>query len=272
MKKIIFLDIDGTLCDIHGTVPQSAIMAVQTARKNGHKVYLCTGRSKGEIYEKIFDIGFDGLIGAAGAYVESDNEVLYHKSIDDNTIHSLVEYLQENKIVFVLETNHGVFMQNNDIKILEELFKAIKGESRNESEENMGILKSIGNVSQASEVNKVLFFCSSKSIQEIQDQFKENLLVMPSSIIDFGGISGEISDKNINKSTGIQIVLEHLGITREAVIAMGDGPNDVEMLEFANIGIAMGNALDQLKQHADEVTDSVSENGIYNSFKKHELI
>lgn len=272
MKKIIFLDIDGTLCDINGIVPQSAITAIQTARQNGHKVYLCTGRSKGEIYEKIFDIGFDGLVGAAGAYVECDNEVIYHKSIEDSIVNKLVGYLKENKIAFVLETNKGVYIQDEDIKILQDIFKASKVINNNETEDYLGILKPIGNDLEASDVNKVLFFNSSRSIQEIQEEFKDNLLVLPSSIEAIKEVSGEISDKNINKSTGMQIVLDNIGKTKDAIIAIGDGPNDIEMLEFANIGIAMGNASEQLKQIADEVTDSVAENGIYNSFKKYELI
>lgn len=272
MKKLIFTDIDGTLCDRNGVVPQSAIVAIQTARQNGHQVFLCTGRSKGEIYEKIFDIGFDGLIGGAGAYVECENKVLFHKCIDDNIVKELVDYFNTHKIAFVLESNKGVYMQEEDVEILKKIFKASNVENNDQAEEFMGILKPIGTAVEAEYVNKILFFNSSIGIAELQEAWKENLLVLPNSIGGFGDVSGEISDKNINKATGIQIVLEHLGKTKEAVIAIGDGPNDVEMLEFAGVGIAMGNSSEQLKLHADEITDLLSENGLYNSFKKHELI
>ena len=69
-KKIIFLDVDGTLCNDKGLVPESAAIAVKKARKNGHLVYLCTGRSKAEIYDFIMDIGFDGIIGAGGGLLK----------------------------------------------------------------------------------------------------------------------------------------------------------------------------------------------------------
>jgi Cof subfamily protein (haloacid dehalogenase superfamily) len=272
MERLIFIDVDGTLCDLYGTVPKSAIDAIQEARKNGHKVFLCTGRSKGEIYEKILEIGFDGLVCAAGAYVECENKVLFHKSIEDNLTKELVDYLKENKIAFVLESNSGVFIENEDIKVLQKLFASSGLADNNEAEDYMGILKPIGDSSKAFEVNKVLFFNSGIGIAELHERWKEHFIILPNSIGAFGGASGEISDKNINKSTGMQIVLDHYGKTKEIVMAIGDGPNDVEMLEFAQIGIAMGNASKELKQHADEVTNTISENGVYNSFLKHKLI
>ena len=64
--KYIFIDIDGTLTDRHGRVPLSAIKAIKYARKMGHKVFLATGRSKCEIFDNVLDIGFDGIVGAAG--------------------------------------------------------------------------------------------------------------------------------------------------------------------------------------------------------------
>ena len=76
-KKIIFLDVDGTLVNENGIVPESAKVAVKKARKNGHYVFLCTGRSKAEIYEDIMEIGFDGIIAAAGGYIELGDKVLF---------------------------------------------------------------------------------------------------------------------------------------------------------------------------------------------------
>ena len=57
MSKIIFIDVDGTLLDYENKLPQSALKAIQQARANGHKFYICTGRSKAEVYDYIWDIG-----------------------------------------------------------------------------------------------------------------------------------------------------------------------------------------------------------------------
>ncbi len=61
-KKIIFIDVDGTLVDYENHIPQSAITAIRGARANGHRVYICTGRSEAEVYDDIWNIGIDGMI------------------------------------------------------------------------------------------------------------------------------------------------------------------------------------------------------------------
>ena len=76
MGKIIFLDVDGTLVDYENHLPESAVLAVRKARENGHRVYICTGRSKAEVYENIWEIGLDGMIGGNGSYVEDHGHVL----------------------------------------------------------------------------------------------------------------------------------------------------------------------------------------------------
>lgn len=272
MERLIFLDIDGTLSDINGMVPKSAIEAIQTAKGNGHKIFLCTGRSKGEIYDRILEIGFDGLVCAAGAYVECDNKVLFHKCMEESIVKQLINYLKENRTAFILETNSGVVIEKENLEVLKKLFKDSGVGKNSEIEAYLGVIRTVENAIEVCSVNKVLFFNSCKSLECMQDKFKEYFIVLPNSIGVFGEASGEISDKNINKSIGMQIVLDYYGKTKNDVIAIGDGPNDAEMLKFAQLGIAMGNASKELKQLADEVTDKVNENGIYNSFLKHELI
>ena len=68
-KKIVFLDVDGTLVDYNGDLPDSAVQAVRAARANGHRVYISTGRSKAEVYPELWAIGLDGMIGGNGSYV-----------------------------------------------------------------------------------------------------------------------------------------------------------------------------------------------------------
>ena len=69
MRKILFIDIDGTLVDYENNLPASAVEAVRAARNNGHKVYLCTGRPEGEIYQNIRDMGSGGEECRAADYV-----------------------------------------------------------------------------------------------------------------------------------------------------------------------------------------------------------
>lgn len=81
MGKVIFIDIDGTLLDYENKLPASADRAIKEARKNGHRVYICTGRSEVEVYDYIWDIGLDGMIGGNGSYVKDEDTVVMHQLI-----------------------------------------------------------------------------------------------------------------------------------------------------------------------------------------------
>jgi Cof subfamily protein (haloacid dehalogenase superfamily) len=77
----------------------------------------------------------------------------------------------------------------------------------------------------------------------------------------------EIVPENVDKGKSLQKLGEHLGISRDEIMAFGDGENDIEMLKFAGIGVAMGNADDRVKESADYVTDSVDDDGIIHALK-----
>ena len=72
MPRILFIDVDGTLVDYHNRLPESAVAAIRAARAGGHRVYLCTGRSRAEMPEMLWEIGVDGMVGGNGSYVEDD--------------------------------------------------------------------------------------------------------------------------------------------------------------------------------------------------------
>ena len=80
---------------------------------------------------------------------------------------------------------------------------------------------------------------------------------------------GEVGINGIHKATGMKRYLEYVGIPREDSIAIGDGPNDLQMMDYAGIGIAMGNAVDALKSMAEYITDDVDHQGIVKAFQKY---
>ena len=92
--KIILLDVDGTLVDYEGRLPDSAVRAVRSARKAGHRVYICTGRSRAEVYPNLWEIGLDGMIGGNGSYVEDHGHVVMHQLITPEQCRRAVEWLQ----------------------------------------------------------------------------------------------------------------------------------------------------------------------------------
>ena len=113
MGKIIFLDVDGTLVDYKGRIPESAAAAVRLARQRGHKVYICTGRSRAEVYPEIWDIGLGGMIGGNGNYVEDHGQVIMHRCLSLGECRGIVDWLHERKLEFYLECNAGLFGSEN---------------------------------------------------------------------------------------------------------------------------------------------------------------
>ena len=94
MGKIIFFDIDGTLVGFKGNILASTRKALQAAKRNGHKILLCTGRSKNQIYPWLLEEGFQGIVAAAGAYVECDGKIIYHHTMQKEDVQKAVKEVE----------------------------------------------------------------------------------------------------------------------------------------------------------------------------------
>lgn len=123
-KKIIFFDVDGTLVDVRPSqeyIPASTVKAVQATRDKGNLCFLCTGRSKAEIFDHIMDVGFDGIIGAGGGFVEIGDRMLYHKQVSRTAINHVVDYFEANEFDYYIESNGGLYASKNLIPRLERI-------------------------------------------------------------------------------------------------------------------------------------------------------
>ena len=109
MGKILLIDVDGTLVNYENRLPASAVYAIRKARENGHKVYICTGRSKAEVYPNLWEIGLDGMIGGNGSYVEDHCKVVMHQLITKEQCTHVVDWLHARGLEFYLESNNGLF-------------------------------------------------------------------------------------------------------------------------------------------------------------------
>ena len=279
MKKIIFLDVDGTIVDYDNRIPDSAKIAIQQSRKNGHLVFLCTGRSKAEMPNKILDIGFDGIIGGNGSYIEYKNQVLMHQLIPYETAKQVVDWLESRGLEFYLESNNGLFASRNFRDAARQILRIYalgKGASEDQilNMEPEDVLHGLvyGGELYRNDLNKISFI-----LHSYQDHLDSKKAFPQLKAGTWGGrgesaLFGDLGVKDINKAHAVNIILKHLGANHIDTIAFGDAKVDIPMLETCHIGVSMGNGGPEILAMADIITDDVRQDGLYNAFKKLNLL
>ena len=270
MKKIIFFDVDGTLCQMDGTVPQSAKEAIKEAQAQGHKMYLCTGRSRPEITSELLAMNFDGIIGAGGGYIEKNEEVLVHKKLPADAVKDIIAYFDEHQIGYYLESNDGLFASDNCQEVIEhQVLTYYKGDrdALAGTQSFLALLaEATGKEMNLHNVNKISFISIDHPFDKVAQQFGERFLLHHSTVPQFGPQSGELSMKGVDKQTAIEYVLNAYQLTSDDAIAFGDGNNDIAMFQAVGYAIAMENATDELKKYADAITARAEDDGIAKSF------
>ena len=269
--KTIFLDIDGTLVADKGTVPESAKDAIKLAQKNNHKIVLCTGRAMAEIYQPILDIGFDGIVACGGNYVECNGDVLLNRAFTKEELEELYTFFDNRHIDFYAEANSGIYTSRGCIAKLDSISDSLQSDVHKQS---LNHFKS-HLINEADlyryDINKLSFLGSNFPYKEIENHFGSKYELFDLVVPLFGENSGEISIKGTDKVTGIKLVMDYFGCDHEHTIAMGDGNNDITMLNFVNYGVAMGNATEKLKSIAQFVSDDVNRDGLAKAFYHCEL-
>lgn len=271
MAKIIFIDVDGTLVDYENNLPESAVLAIRKARENGHMVYISTGRSKAEVYDNLWKIGLDGMIGGNGSYVEDHGQVIMHKLITLEQCRRIVDWLHEKGLEFYLESNNGLFASKHFEEACKSTMQEYCRRKGNTDVEKISIRDVFPDMIFDGELyrddlNKVSYKLN--SYQDYLDT-KEQFPDMQNGTWGGAGetaLFGDVGVKDITKANAIECLLKHLGAERKDTIAFGDAKIDIPMLEYCEIGVAMGSGGEEIKAMADYVTDDVDKDGLYKAF------
>ena len=276
-RRAVFVDVDGTLVNDRGLVPPTASEAIRGARANGHLVLLCTGRSTGAIWPEILQIGFDGVVAAAGGYVELDGLVLSHHHVPTEQVLRVSAYFDAHGVEYLLESNDGLHGSPGVRSRMRQLLYAGVTDEDVLAELERGLAGFIDSVVVGGDpttlhVNKFSFLDSALTLEEIRAELGDTFDVIPATVPLLGPNRGERSLRGVHKAAGIQVVIDHLGMDRARTVAFGDGFNDLEMLEFAGVGVAMGGAHPDVLAHADHITGSPDEDGIRDGFSALGLI
>ncbi len=279
MNKVIFLDVDGTLIDYEAKTPASAKKAIDLARANGHRVYICTGCSKAEVLQRDLP-ELDGMIGANGGYVEDHDQVVMHQSLTYEQTKRVVDWCTERKLGIILECNSGRYVDPIFLEQGPDAFaryregKGAVNVSREDQakriREQFFIVE--GDERYRDDVNKISFVLS--SYQDHLDS-KEEFSDMIANT--WGGkgelaIFGDLGPSGITKKNAIEKLLDYIGTDQKDTISFGDAKIDLSMFELCAFNVAMGNGGKEIKEAADYITTDVNDDGVYNAFRYLKLI
>ena len=254
-RYALFFDIDGTLVSFKThEIPPSTILALTQAKANGHHVYIATGRPP-IIITNLGDIEhlIDGYITTNGALCYVGKELVTCQPIPKSDVMTVVNDSKARgySLIVVGQRNVAVLDPTGDVRRIFQQMLAVK------------------NLDKASPLEQVLEQDILQLTPFFPADYEQQLMARLDHCIS-GRWHPEFTDITANgadKGEGILAIARHDGLDPAHTIAFGDGGNDSSMIRQAGIGIAMGNAIDALKQQADYVTTTVDDDGILNALR-----
>lgn len=257
--KAIVTDIDGTLYSHKSKrYPASTLEAIRIIRNKGYKIFICSGRNY-YLIKKSGILNFiqpDGMITMNGAQVLINHESIYLHPIPQETVNALIKFSKRLKFGLTLIEEFEGHINMIDDRVIQSHEKyGTRFPQPRTFPENYDRV-----------VYQAICFC---------DEFDESLFLphlKECKTARWDTYAVDIMPFDSDKSLGMLELLKHLNWTKENVIAIGDGENDIEMIETAGIGIAMGNGKDSLKEKADYVTDDIDKSGYAKALHKFGLI
>ena len=274
--QILTLDLDGTLTNSKKVVTPKTKEALLKAEEKGAILILASGRPTSGLMDLARELKMDQYHGLLVAYNGSKvidcktNETLFNQALSVEEGKAVLEHMKKfERVRPMIDKGEYMYVNNvydNWITWKGEPFDVIQYESRGGKFKLCEIDDLAAFVDFP--LNKILTTSDPEYLQahykEMMEPFKDTL-----SCMFTGDFYFEFTAQGIDKAKALDTVLSPMGYRREEMIAFGDGHNDASMVNYAGIGVAMANAVDDLKAIADEVTLSHDEDGIAASLYKH---
>lgn len=258
--KLITIDLDGTLFNSKGVLTSRVKTTLLKAQEKGIKIILNTGRSlSGEVLELLDELNLtdEGNYVATynGALVQDiyNKKKIIHHTLNIADYYKIEKLAEELGVHFHTISEDNIYTANSDIHWLTvreaylaklSLYYVTPGEMNKDIE--------IGKMMIIDEVDLI-----EESIKKIPEEFYKNYSIFRSSPYFL-----EFLNKKASKGTAVEELGKYLNINREEIMAIGDNENDLDMIKFAGIGVAMGNSSDFVKKAADIVTKTNDEDGV----------
>ncbi len=255
-KKIIFFDIDGTILDDYKRIPASTKRAIAKLQEEGIYTAIATGRGPDEMQWVCEALNIDSYVAINGSYAVFQGEEIYLKNMDEEVAQRLVEAVERNEHSIAFVTHDDTWAFHEDHPLINSCIATLQM-TYPRMEKELHIQRP---------VNQAIVYCEEKDDQMYKEAFPEL------QFIRFHQYGMDAMPKGNSKAVGIKKMIEATGFKLENTYAFGDALNDLEMLSFVGYGIAMGNSIPAVKEVADYVTTSNSQDGIWNACKQLGLI
>lgn len=263
--KLIVTDMDGTLLNRNQELSDRNREAIDFAIENGVQVALASGRMYDSAKQHIDYLNMDiPIVACNGAIIKSSNgKVIYSNKIDTELAIRAAEVLDKYNVYYQLQHEKLLFCKESKDKdsIYYKINEFMKTQTSVIIEDDLK--ESIKN-------NDILKFTIIEEddfsiLPKISEELKKiNGLKITSSWEN----NIEIMSEGVDKGEALRMLCDYLNIDKEEVIAFGDNYNDIEMLQYAGVGVAMDNSNDDIKEIADYVTETNEESGFANAIFK----
>lgn len=276
--KAVFFDIDGTLLNDRKNVQKSTIKAIRNLKDQGILVGLATGRGPSFVQPFLENLGLDFAVTYNGQYIYSRSEIIYTNQLPKTTVYRLIRYAGARRREISLGTASGLLgsgiiglgtsrlgqivsslVPRKWAKAIERSFKHFIRRIKPQNIDSLMVIL-------REPIYQVVLVATEGESERIQKQFPRVKLTRSSPY------SMDVISEGQSKVKGIERVGQCYGFDLSEVIAFGDSDNDIEMLSQVGIGVAMGNASQQVKENARYTTADNNDDGISKALAHYGLI
>lgn len=260
-QKIIFFDIDGTLVDEENfEIPKSTLKAIKQAQNNGHLCFINTGRAICTIDKIITDIGFDGYVCGCGTYIEFEGKSIFHNTIEPKLMNHVIQKSEEYNIQTALEGKNKIYFSEN-------ISHPLLVFTQNRYKEVDFPICSFNKDSEVPFDKFVSFYDETIDIEGFKNEINKHF-----DIIQRDDDFIEVVPYPCSKASGIQFLVDYLGLSIEDTISIGDSTNDLTMLEYTYHSVAMGNSNPLILDKVNYITTDINDDGIKNALEHFNII
>ncbi|KAB7789022.1 HAD-IIB family hydrolase [Bifidobacterium leontopitheci] len=256
---LVFIDIDGTLLDSSHHIPNSAREECRRAQQSGYRLFICSGRAALDIDPPVLELGFDGIVSDGGACAELDGETILEESMPVESVRKATSFFNAHDMPYAWHCPDGMHATERYRHRLGVHRKLLRYPQMRDS------WHTIVDDRPLPAVRKGTFYIpdgGGLTVEDVGRGLAGYATIIHGSINASSDDNGEILIPGVNKGTALEKVAQRLGVPLADTIAIGDSDNDLEMIQVAGVGVAMGNGTAAVKSVADMVAPDVDDNGL----------